>query len=63
MLSAAINTMRSLPAIQQVVLAHRYHQQRSLEYLAAGLEVVSRAHDEDVIAVHAALVAQGGAAA
>jgi hypothetical protein len=62
MLAAAVACMRSLPPIQQFVLACHYHQEISLEGIAdrlrLPLEQVTEAHDAAVIAVHAALAAQ-----
>ena len=59
MLAVAVDTMKSLPPLQQLVLACHFYEGVPLEDIAAGLRIaldeVTEAHDLAVVAVHAAL--------
>jgi DNA-directed RNA polymerase specialized sigma subunit len=59
LLASAVGTMKSLPVLEQVVLALVHHQERSLEDVAEGLglplDEVTAAYESGVLAVHAAL--------
>jgi DNA-directed RNA polymerase specialized sigma24 family protein len=59
MLASAVDTMKSLPPQQQVVLALHYFAEIELAEIASrlglNLDEVTAAHEEAVVAVHGAM--------
>ena len=64
MLAVAVDTMKSLPPLQQLVLACHFYEGVPLEDIAAGLRIaldeVTEVHNLAVVAVHAALARSAG---